>query len=278
MNLLIVNADDFGLNSAVNAGIIECHKAGSVTSTTLMANAPAYAQAVGLAMAHPSLGVGLHFNLTWGSPLNSPELISTLVDQRGEFLSQEALARRILFRFVNPRHVELELAAQFERLHASGINPTHIDSHQHMHAFPLLFSEVARYCLDKEIPMRVPWVQNGSKSGWKRRIRRAILSKMVNQSAKRWSGAVRWNDGLVSVFDLGMKDYSFNSDHYRQLLDLNKGSALELMVHPVISAAEMIGYTEVGEVGEAEYQWLRSGAVLQLAAESGFRLGSYRDL
>ena len=40
--LLIVNADDFGFTRDVNDGIVEAHRAGILTSTTLMASAAGF--------------------------------------------------------------------------------------------------------------------------------------------------------------------------------------------------------------------------------------------
>src|SRR5437899_5483213 len=60
---LIVNADDFGLSPGVNRGIIKAHEQGIVTSASLMVLMPAAAQAAAYAREHPSLSVGLHFDL-----------------------------------------------------------------------------------------------------------------------------------------------------------------------------------------------------------------------
>ena len=72
MRLLIVNADDFGLTPGINRAIIEAHTRGIVTSATLMANMPAFYEAVQLAKVHPALGIGLHFNITQGRPVAAP--------------------------------------------------------------------------------------------------------------------------------------------------------------------------------------------------------------
>ncbi|MBK5189205.1 MAG: ChbG/HpnK family deacetylase, partial [Gemmatimonadaceae bacterium] len=66
---LIVNADDFGFSSGVTRGIVEAHAAGSVTSTSMMANGIDWESAVRLARATRSLGVGVHLNLVQGRPL-----------------------------------------------------------------------------------------------------------------------------------------------------------------------------------------------------------------
>ena len=70
---LIVNADDFGLTHGINRAIAELHRAGVLTSATLMAHEKATEEAVEIALATPSLGVGCHVVLvdgvagvTWG--------------------------------------------------------------------------------------------------------------------------------------------------------------------------------------------------------------------
>src|ERR1039458_51912 len=82
MGRLIVNADDFGLTAGVNRAIVALHRAGVLTSATLMARAGATEEAVELARATPSLGVGCHVVLVDGEPLLSQQAISTLVDRR----------------------------------------------------------------------------------------------------------------------------------------------------------------------------------------------------
>ncbi len=73
-----MNADDFGLIELVSEGIIEAFNNAQVSSTTLMVNTPGTEHAVGLAERHPTLGVGLHFNLTEGRPLTAaPSLVDT---------------------------------------------------------------------------------------------------------------------------------------------------------------------------------------------------------
>lgn len=278
MRLLIVNADDFGLNDAATEGIIESYLAGSVTSTTLMVNAPATERAASLAIEHTGIGVGLHFNLTWGRPLSVPRDVPALVGPDGRFLGRPELGRKLLTGRVPQAQVRLELRAQLDRMAQLGLRPTHIDSHQHVHGFNAVFSPVAEYCSEAGIPMRVPWVATTGGGGIRRRARRALLAAMLARATAPWRGRVRWNDGLGSVFDLGVEPVELTDDHYRRVLQLSSGEVFELMVHPVTSGAAMQGYTGIGEVGEAEWQYLRAGGLREVAREAGFRMGSYRDV
>jgi predicted glycoside hydrolase/deacetylase ChbG (UPF0249 family) len=101
---LIVNADDFGMTAGVNQGIVEAHVRGILTSTSLMVDRAAAADAVGLAHEHPALSIGLHF-----------------VDDT------PALDE--------PGHAAREFARQLDRFHElMDREPTHVDSHHHVHA------------------------------------------------------------------------------------------------------------------------------------------------
>jgi predicted glycoside hydrolase/deacetylase ChbG (UPF0249 family) len=114
---LIVNADDFGQSSGVNRGVIEAHERGIVTSASLMARWPAAAEAAAYGRERPSLGLGLHVDLgEWAY-------------RRGDWLP--------LYEVVpanDAAAVEREVADQLEIFRRLvGKDPTHIDSHQHVH-------------------------------------------------------------------------------------------------------------------------------------------------
>ena len=66
MSKLIVNADDFGLHSAVNAAVIDGHRTGIITSTSLLAGGEAFTEAVSMAKNNPKLGIGVHIALVGG--------------------------------------------------------------------------------------------------------------------------------------------------------------------------------------------------------------------
>src|SRR3954447_13194280 len=116
---LIVNADDFGLSHGVNAGIIQAHEHGIVTSASLMvrASAPAAREAAEYARRRPQLSVGLHVDIgEWAIVAGEWKPIYELVPAS------------------NAEAVAAELRRQlgiFQELLGRG--PTHLDSHQHVH-------------------------------------------------------------------------------------------------------------------------------------------------
>ena len=86
MKRLIVNADDFGFDEAVNYGILKGYQEGIVTSTSMMANMPGFAHAVTLAKQHRDLGIGVHLTLTCYYPLGKG--YKSLTRRDGSFKKQ----------------------------------------------------------------------------------------------------------------------------------------------------------------------------------------------
>lgn len=277
MKTLIVNADDFGLAPAVNQGILDAHLAGSVTSTTLMVNMPAAAEAAAIAKAHPALGVGLHFNLTLGQPLAGAAAVPSLVGPDGQFHARGALAARLLTGRVRREHVVRELQAQHQAFLALGIRPTHVDSHQHVHGFPAVFDAVAALCEAQGIPTRMPWLLKlgDSRPSAGRAARQWLLGRMLRRNVRRWQGRVSWNAGMGSLFDLGAMPAQPTLADYRRVLEAAGEGVFELMVHPVPDAEAVRGLTRIGHVSAAEWQVLSRPGLEALAAELGFRLANF---
>src|SRR5919112_1525178 len=111
---LVVNADDFGISRGVNRGIVEAHRAGLVTSASLMSNLPSAEDALTRATTCPDLGLGLHLTLTAGRPLTPPDRVPTLVDDDGCFHLLGTLLARLSLGQVHADDLARELSAQVE--------------------------------------------------------------------------------------------------------------------------------------------------------------------
>ncbi|MDE2293479.1 MAG: ChbG/HpnK family deacetylase, partial [Elusimicrobia bacterium] len=109
---LVVNADDLGISPAVTKGILEAHEAGILKSASLMANAPGFEDAVRRLRSCPTLGVGLHFNLTAGRPLSAQTPEGGLVDRSGRFHPLGRFILRCAAGRVKAEAIERELRAQ----------------------------------------------------------------------------------------------------------------------------------------------------------------------
>jgi predicted glycoside hydrolase/deacetylase ChbG (UPF0249 family) len=133
---LVVNADDFGISKGVNRGIVEAHRAGLVTSASVMPNVPSAEDALTRAAICPDLGLGLHLTLTAGRPLSSPDRVPTLVEPDGNFPVLGRLLARLSLGQVRSDDLRRELTAQVEWAQRRGIRPDHFDSHHHVHVHP----------------------------------------------------------------------------------------------------------------------------------------------
>lgn len=137
LRYIIINADDFGRHAEINRAVEEGLVHGCLRSATVMPGGAAFAGAIDIARRHEELGLGVHFTLVDGHPILPPEEISSLVGSEGDFLPDHtALLKRYLKGGVNLEEVRRELAAQLQKIEATGIPISHVDSHQHMHTLP----------------------------------------------------------------------------------------------------------------------------------------------
>ena len=136
--ILIVNADDFGQSPGVNAGVIEAHERGIVTSASMMVCWPAAHEAAEYGRAEQVLSIGLHLDLgQW------------------TFAEGEWTADYERVPLSNPDEVEREVRRQlglFREL--VGRDPTHLDSHQHVHRNEPAKSVTARLASELGVVLR----------------------------------------------------------------------------------------------------------------------------
>ena len=147
---LIVNADDFGLTDGVSRGILHAHRAGIVTSTTVMVNRPITPPLLE-ELRGSGLGVGLHLNLTLGAPVSDPTRVASLLDGEGRFVrdAREAAAR------ARPEEARLELGNQIDAFRGLlGRFPTHLDSHHHVLAHEPLLPLLLFFARALKVPLR----------------------------------------------------------------------------------------------------------------------------
>ena len=146
MIFLIVNADDFGLTPGVNRAILELHRAGALTSATLMARAASAGEAIAMARDTPSLGVGCHVVLVDGEAVLESAKLHTLVPARdGRFRpSLGAFVKDLLTGRIAEDEIEAEARAQIASLQDRGIVLSHVDTHKHTHMFPAVLRPLLR--------------------------------------------------------------------------------------------------------------------------------------
>jgi chitin disaccharide deacetylase len=137
---LIVNADDFGRSAAINKAVIRAHREGVLTTASLMVNEVGFAEAVALAQANPTLGVGLHLTLLCGHSALPHEAIPGLVNAKGEFSSNAPGAGfRYFFQQRLREQLRNEIHAQFRKFRSTRLPLDHVNGHLHLHLHPTVF-------------------------------------------------------------------------------------------------------------------------------------------
>ncbi|CAM3638201.1 carbohydrate deacetylase [Erysipelothrix urinaevulpis] len=144
---VIINADDFGLSEGANKAIIESYKAGTLPSTSLMANTDYTQEAIELAKENPGLGIGVHMVLTTRRPLLTTH--KTLIKENGDFKYRP----NTLDEAIDLDELYAEWDAQIASI-VSEIEVDHLDSHHHVHLHPYLRPVAEKLAKKYNLPMR----------------------------------------------------------------------------------------------------------------------------
>ncbi len=140
MKEVILNADDFGLSTGANRGIIKAWQEGMLTSTSLMVGGDAFEEAAAFARANPALQVGLHLTLVQGSAVLNQQGLPALTDAGGDFTDDPVLAgMRYFFLKGLRKKLRQEIDAQLAKCRDAGVELTHVDGHLNIHMHPVVF-------------------------------------------------------------------------------------------------------------------------------------------
>jgi predicted glycoside hydrolase/deacetylase ChbG (UPF0249 family) len=266
---LVVNADDFGFTPDVNQGIVEAHRRGILTATTVMANGAAFDDAVRLARETPSLDIGCHLVLIGGRSLVTGRVLPASVPQL-----LGALARREL------RPYE-ELAAQVRKIRQSGIRPTHLDTHKHTHLAPPVLDAVAR--LGQEFDIR--WVRRpfdfplNALRGTVPRLKR-LTSDALRLLRRRFHRVLERHGCRTTDHFAGFQITGrFRTAELLELLASIPDGSTELMCHPGhCGEALQSARTRLKESREHELEALVAPEVRAAVERHGIELVSYTGL
>ena len=201
---LILNADDFGLTPGINRAIGELASAGVLTSATLMATGPAFDDAVAVARAHPTLGVGCHIVLTDGIPVSPPNTIPSLIGSDGKSFRASLLnfVQALLRGCIRKQDIIREALAQIQKLQRAGIRITHLDTHKHTHLFPA----IARPLLEVAEASSIHAIRNPFEPDWSRAldqgtVARRIALKMIARLRPHFEASLRLHQGRIHTTD-----------------------------------------------------------------------------
>lgn len=253
-----------------------------------MANAAAFSDAVRLAQSAPRLGLGCHVVLVDGTPVLGAERVSSLLESTGEVGARfreglGSLALRAFCGSLQPDQIEAEVAAQIQKIQATGLSISHLDTHKHTHMFPQVLRPLlraAKACGVRALRNPFDLIQITSLPSrpilWKRWFGVGALRSLAGKfrQAVKEAGMIT-PDGTLGVVATGALDPQL----FRSILEKLPEGTWEFVCHPGYNDAQLQSIrTRLKESRAQELRVLTSAATPEMLAHGGIDLISYRDL
>lgn len=281
MKRLIVNADDFGLSPGVNRGILDAFHRGIVSSTTMLVNLDHFDDALAIKAEHPELPVGVHLSLVWGRPVSDPAQVPSLVDADGRFPTRlGVLARRYWLGKISVTDVQTEFESQIRKFIASGLTPTHLDTHMHIHCLPGIFRALlaaAAACGVEKIRVSheaglIPPAGVAHRTSWSAVAKRTLVGLLArNQRRQLPAAGMGSTDHFVGIEYM----YDLNSEALRFILLSLRDGVTEFMCHPGLNDPLASGYSKEPPYRERELKALTDAGIAELAREQSIEFTNY---
>lgn len=303
--LLVVVADDAGIDIARNRGIVDSIVRGVVGSISVLANGEAVedlAARIGALPERMRPEIGLHLNLTEGKALAGPS--EGLTDDAGRFLGDKpSFWARALADEIPAFAVHAETLAQLARLEALGLSPIRVDGHQHVHVLPgvrdglaralddapsitwvrlgrPVVAEHERYATFPRIPderVAQPWAELAA-SG---RIAQAALGTLHDECGVLRSLGHREPDVFAGIDLVGRCTSETIAAEVGAAAQLVRaiapdGGVIELMTHPGDCTFDSVEFS-ADAAREAEKSTICGEHLRELLDELGLRLGRFGD-
>jgi hopanoid biosynthesis associated protein HpnK len=276
---VIVCADDFGLDIAVNEAVEEAHRRGILSTASLMVAGPAAGDAVARAYRLPELRVGLHLVVVDGCPALPVDEVGGLLGHDGKFDRNMARAGfRFYFLPEIRRQLAREIRAQFAAFRATGLVLDHVNAHKHMQLHPTVAGLMIEIGRDfGATAMRVPAEPaEALRAAFpEERYRMPLYRPWVERLRQRLRLA-----GILApdhVFGIVWSGHMVEERVTRLLPHLPRGVS-ELYFHPAVRRSQPLAATMPNYRHDEELAALVSPAVARQIALLGISRIGYRDL
>ncbi|MHB1936085.1 MAG: ChbG/HpnK family deacetylase [Acidobacteriaceae bacterium] len=253
MPQVIINADDFGFTDGVTSGIVRTMCEGVVTSTTAMACASGAAARLRRWAPEIPGRIGAHLQLTTGRALSNPALIPTLCGRDGNFPTSKTSLNS-----ARTGEIVLEWDEQFQFLRRAGIEPTHIDTHHHVHKYPHVFEAFCEIARRFDVPARA--------------LTRSMSEELrhAHISCPDYTSIEFYGDGLTSDRLLALLERAIEAP--------DPPAVIEVMCHPGVPCEELSHLSNYVQGRRVEMEALCFPGLAKRLAERGFELVSYATL
>ena len=264
--LLIIHADDFGMNHSVNRATSEALEKHWITSASIMVPCPWFPEVARWAREHPDADLGIHQVLNsewtgfrWG-PVSPRDQVPSLLAADGYLpLDTPEVSKN-----AKPAEVEEELRAQVEKARAAGIHLTHLDSHMGaLFETPQLFAVYQKMGHGYGLPILEALEGSHATVGVTPPPEEVLVQKLIEISpgieAKDW---VSWYESQLSALGPGV---------------------YQVIVHLAYDDEEMRGATwDHPDWGAAwrqnDLDMVKSGEFQKFLKDQGFVLVGWKDL
>ena len=280
---LIVNADDFGISRDATDAIIDCHRDGIVTSTTLMSNMPSAEYAALKARAFPKLSVGLHLNLIEGKPVAAPDKVDSLVDSEGNFWDGSKLLKKLQYNRKVEEQIYRELEAQLLRALDLGVKISHFDSHRWAQKNPMVRRAIIKLHKLYGVPAvrtekGLYWTHPQAKFYFKLKKTLLNIKKFRRMSGRMLTHLIMRKNGLITpdrTITLGhlIPQPKDPKERFIQCLKSLPNGISEMFLHP--------GYSNsggAGKIGNPDVQIACDEDVISCIKECDIKLISFNEL
>ncbi|HWL29234.1 MAG TPA: ChbG/HpnK family deacetylase [Burkholderiaceae bacterium] len=244
---IVLCADDFGMNPAIDEGILKLAERRRLSATSCLVEGPSFASGVD-ALRQSGLQLGLHLNFTES------------MGQPGLYMPVSSLIRQAYLRRLDSGAVASQVQRQLDRYEALvGRPPDFVDGHQHVHQLPQIRT-VLLVELAKRYPSALPWLRNtraGSLQGMPARLRAkaAIIEYLGSHALARVARRAAFS---LNPRFLGVYDFTGGHESYRRWMGLWLAGAADgdlIMCHP---AAGALPGDDLGPQRKAEFDVLLS--------------------
>jgi len=287
---LVLNADDLGIHPSINAGILSAYRNGILTSCTMLLTTAYMEETVRNYVRPAALPIGIHLSLTLGKAIAAPAEIPDLVDEEGNL--RLSAGRLLLASYKGPKgrrligQIRREFMAQLALARDWGLQPTHADSHQHVHMNPAVFTLLEellpRYGIDR--------LRYSRERFWGFAWRRDLLHLLKRNNPPKWV-LLNWRGAQVQP-QLATSDdffgvlYSGAVTKRAMLALLAKAStkrSLEICIHPGFPAPKgetyypRAGYNDfiTSTARRVEHDVLVDAEVKELVQQRGLTLRAF---
>ncbi|MEE9430330.1 MAG: ChbG/HpnK family deacetylase [Melioribacteraceae bacterium] len=243
MKRLIINVDDVGFSDSINEAVKKCYSKKVISGVSIMSGGDFFEEAVDMLKDINKTEVGVHLTLTGKThPCANSNDTSTILTKEGMFF--EGYFEFMKYYFLNKINMDeiyLEFRSQILKIKNSGLEITHLDSHEHVHLFPKVLHIVLKLAKEFNIPfVRLPnerYITYTLKFTLKDVLRHFGL-KLFSLYAKKIieNGDVKSNNIFWGHFHSGRVDKEILSFFIKNVLQ----GVNELCIHPAIKSEKLI--------------------------------------